>query len=196
MMTLQQQRKLATTNMIFMRRTALSLLVAATALCPHASDDLRMVVGTYTDTGSDGIYTYVFNQQTGSANVLDSLSLRAPSYLTITRDGRILYALSERPDSTASLSAIRLNALTGHMTLVNTLPTGGARPLLCRDTWQDSPDSQLHRRQQRHRGLPPRPRLGFADVDITPNSQETCMHPVRNHCAVSRQQVCCQQMTQ
>ena len=33
------------------RRTALSLLVAATALCPHASDDLRMVVGTYTDTG-------------------------------------------------------------------------------------------------------------------------------------------------
>ena len=133
--------------MIFMRRTALSLLVAATALCAHASDDLRMVVGTYTDTGSDGIYTYVFNQQTGSAHVLDSLSLRAPSYLTITRDGRILYAVSERPDSTASQSAIRLNALTGHMTLVNTLPTGGARPLLCRDMWQDSPDSQLHRRQ-------------------------------------------------
>lgn len=114
--------------MIFMRRTALSLLMAATALCAHASDDLRMVVGTYTDTGSDGIYTYVFNQQTGSAHVLDSLSLRDPSYLTITHDGRMLYAVSERPDSTASLSAIRLNAVTGHMTFVNTQPTGGADP--------------------------------------------------------------------
>lgn len=102
--------------------------MAAMALSTMAADNILMVVGTYTDTGSHGIYTYNFNQTTGKAHILDSLALRDPSYVTIAQSGNVLYAVSERPDSTASLSAIRLNARNGHMTLLNTQPTGGADP--------------------------------------------------------------------
>lgn len=102
--------------------------MTAMTLGAMAADNIRMVVGTYTDTGSHGIYTFNFNQATGKASVLDSLAFRDPSYVTIARGGSMIYAVSERPDDTASLSAIRLNPKTGHMTLVNTQPTGGADP--------------------------------------------------------------------
>jgi len=46
-------------------------------------NQLLMLVGTYTDEGSTGIYAYRFDQTTGKAIVLDSLALKNPSYLTI-----------------------------------------------------------------------------------------------------------------
>lgn len=105
--------------------------MAAMALCANtanAADDLRMVVGTYTDTASYGLYTFALDQKSGKATVLDSLAMRDPSYVTVARGGKMLYAVSERPDSTASLSAIRLNAQSGKMALLNTQLTGGADP--------------------------------------------------------------------
>ena len=111
-----------------MKKAITTLAMAAMAICGFAADNIRMVVGTYTDTGSHGIYTFSFDQRTGKARVLDSLALRDPSYVTVARGGSMLYAVSERPDSTASLSAIRLNARTGHMKLLNTQLTGGADP--------------------------------------------------------------------
>ena len=41
---------------------ALSLMAACSI---HAQQQISMVVGTYTDGGSKGIYTYRFNQDTG-----------------------------------------------------------------------------------------------------------------------------------
>lgn len=111
-----------------MKRLASFFLMTVMAISAMAADNILMVVGTYTDTGSRGIYTFDFNQMTGKARVLDSLAMRDPSYVTVARGGSMLYAVSERPDSTASLSAIRLNAHNGHMTLLNTQPTGGADP--------------------------------------------------------------------
>ena len=91
-------------------------------------NQLLMLVGTYTDGGSTGIYAYRFDQTTGKAIVLDSLALKNPSYLTIADNGTFVYAVTETNDAQASLNTIRLNPRTGHMQLLGTTPTEGGDP--------------------------------------------------------------------
>lgn len=86
-----------------------------------------MLVGSYTYGGSKGIYSYRFNQATGEAEALNSLEMKNPSYLTISPDGRMVYAVSETNDASASLNIISLNK-DGSMRLLDTKPTQGGDP--------------------------------------------------------------------
>ena len=94
----------------------------------QAQEKVMMLVGTYTDGGSKGIYSYYFNQKTGDAEALNSLALKNPSYLTISHDGRLIYAISETNDEQASLNTIRLNPKTGDMQLLNSTAVMGGDP--------------------------------------------------------------------
>ena len=87
-----------------------------------------MFVGTYTYGGSHGIYSYRFNQETGEAEVLDSLAMRNPSYLTLSGDRQLVYAVSETNDDEASLNIIRFSGEDGGMQLLETVPVEGADP--------------------------------------------------------------------
>lgn len=102
--------------------------MAATLLSASAGNRLTMVVGTYTDAGSRGIYSYAFDQQKGVALPLDTLDLQNPSFLTIARDGHHLYAVTENADTTAAVNAIAFDPLSGRMRLVNRQPVHGADP--------------------------------------------------------------------
>ncbi|MBO7499580.1 MAG: lactonase family protein [Bacteroidaceae bacterium] len=93
----------------------------------QAQEKVMMLVGTYTYGGSKGIYSYRFNQLTGDAEVLDSLAMRNPSYLTLSRDGKLVYAVSETGDASASLNIVSLS-LDGSMRLLDTAHTEGADP--------------------------------------------------------------------
>lgn len=97
-------------------------------ICAQAQRQMSMLVGTYTDGGSRGIYSYRFNQETGEAVLLDSLAMRNPSFLTISHDGGLVYAVSETNDGNASLNTIRLNRRDGSMQLLNSAETEGADP--------------------------------------------------------------------
>jgi len=97
------------------------------ACTPQTQEPVTMLVGTYTYDGSHGIYSFCFNQATGQAQLLDSLSMRNPSYLTIAQDGQTVYAVSETNDADASLAIIRLQE-RGAMELVQTVPTDGGDP--------------------------------------------------------------------
>ena len=96
--------------------------------CMQAQEKVMMLVGTYTDGGSKGIYSYSFNQKTGDAEVLSSLSLKNPSYLTVSHDGGQVYAVSETNDDHASLNTIRLDPHTGEMQLLGSVPVMGGDP--------------------------------------------------------------------
>ena len=86
------------------------ILVLLCQICTmQAQDKIMMLVGTYTYGNSKGIYSYRFNQATGEAEVLDSLGMKNPSYLTVSRDGSLAYAVSETNDDKASLNIIGLN---------------------------------------------------------------------------------------
>lgn len=93
----------------------------------QAQEVEMMFVGTYTDGGSKGVYSYRFNQETGEAKVLDSLEMRNPSYLTLSRDDRLIYVVSETHDEKASLNIVRITK-NGDMRLIDTAPTEGEDP--------------------------------------------------------------------
>lgn len=104
---------------------ALSLF---TSLTLSAQSNVRLAVGTYTDGGSRGIYTYSFNQQTGKATLLDSLQTDNPSFVTFSSDGRLIYCVNESGEAQSAVSAISHNLTTGRMQLLNRQSTLGADP--------------------------------------------------------------------
>ncbi len=58
-----------------------------------------MYVGTYTEGGnSKGIYTYNFNQENGTFELLNTATAANPSFVTLSPEGKRLYAVSEYND--------------------------------------------------------------------------------------------------
>jgi putative 6-phosphogluconolactonase len=115
--------------MNFSKRMQMLLCSAFTfSLSMWAGDGLTMIVGTYTDTGSTGLYSFMFNQQTGEATLLDSLSMTNPSYLTFAHRPHLLYVVSETNDNHAAVCTVGLNETTGQMRLLNRQLTGGEDP--------------------------------------------------------------------
>lgn len=106
----------------------LSLTACSSQKKASNQDELAMLVGTYTNGTSKGIYTFRFNQETGVSTPLSSMELPNPSYLTTSEDGKFVYAVSEMNDSTAALSALAFDKETGTLRLLNTERTHGADP--------------------------------------------------------------------
>ena len=113
-----------------MKAKTLILGVIATALPAFgmAGNELDMVVGTYTGAGSEGLYSFSFNQATGVARLRSTLEVKNPSYLAFARDGRHLYAVSENNDATAALNSIAFDPVTGNMSYMNSQLTYGKDP--------------------------------------------------------------------
>ena len=94
-----------------------------------AQQTINLLVGTYTDGSSCGIYSYRFDQMTGRVvGLLDSLALRNPSFLTIAPDKRHIYAVSETNDQHASLCTIGYQPHNGQLKLLSTTATEGEDP--------------------------------------------------------------------
>lgn len=110
-----------------MKLKCLMIMLLSCICTMQAQEMVMMVVGTYTDGGSKGVYSYRFNQETGAVEALDSLEMTNPSYLTLSSNGRLIYVVSETHDDQASLNVIRLNT-RGGMRLFQTVPTDGADP--------------------------------------------------------------------
>jgi len=106
-------------------KTILTLLACHVCLI-QAQEKVMMLVGTYTDGSSKGIYSYRFNQQTGECEILDSLSLKHPSFLTFSPDKRLIYTATHVDQAT--LNIIRLNQRNGGLQLLNSSPVLGADP--------------------------------------------------------------------
>ena len=118
------------------RILTIALLMSAIG-CAQAQKSLPMLVGTYTDSGSCGIYSFCFDQVSGKAEKLDSLALRNPSFLTLSRDGRHVYAVGETDDRQASLNTIRFDAKNGRMQLLS------SAALLRGDEWKNDTYGEL-----------------------------------------------------
>ena len=93
-----------------------------------AQEKVMMLVGTYTNGSSKGIYSFSLNQETGEADLLDSLEINNPSYLTISADNRMVYAVSETNDEKASLNIIRFNQRNGSMQFLESSAVEGGDP--------------------------------------------------------------------
>lgn len=92
------------------------------------SSMLYLFVGTYTLGDSEGVYVYEFDTISGESQYRSSLKIDNPSYLTIGRGGKSVYAVTENNNNTASANTLEFNKKDGAVTLVNTQLTGGADP--------------------------------------------------------------------
>lgn len=111
-----------------MRKKLIFALVLFHVCSMMAQENVLMLIGTYTNGSSKGIYSYRFNQNTGAHEALGVLPMTNPSYLTIAPDQRTVYAVSETNDEKASLNTIRLNRQSGDMQLLSSVPVMGEDP--------------------------------------------------------------------
>jgi 6-phosphogluconolactonase len=104
---------------------ALALRGASADTAPEAPTQ-RFYLGTYTDSGGQGIARGSVDPVTGTPTVdYWTASLRQPSWVDLSPDGQFLYAVSElQPNGT--VSALRLSADGDPSTLLNTRRTGSA----------------------------------------------------------------------
>lgn len=90
----------------------------------------KLLIGTYTNTGSKGIYVYRFNASTGKADwVSNTDSVSNPSFLTISQNKKFIYAVNEtQADTPGRVSAFKYNNISGKLKFINSQVTGGDNP--------------------------------------------------------------------
>lgn len=89
-----------------------------------------LLIGTYTGTGSKGIYVYNFNAQTGTAKwVSNTDTITNPSYITLSHNGNFVYAVNETNGANPGrVSAFSFNKINGKLKFLNTVLSGGDDP--------------------------------------------------------------------
>lgn len=104
----------------------LPLLLALFLSISVFSQDYNLLIGTYTNTGSKGIYVYRFNTTTGEAKwVSNTDSASNPSYLAITPNGKYVYAVYEDGGQKGGqVSAYAFDKRSGGLKLINKQVSG------------------------------------------------------------------------
>jgi 6-phosphogluconolactonase len=120
-------------------RTALSVLgLAATAALPTAvsagAPAARLLIGTYTASGSEGIYLYDFDTETGRLDARPRQVVKAenPSWLTFSADRQHVYAVNEngpgQRDAVGRVTSYRIDPGDGRLQEINRVLSLGSEP--------------------------------------------------------------------
>lgn len=93
-------------------------------------NDEVLFVGTYTNNGSEGIYRFNLNLETGQLkNQTLAAAIKNPSYLTVSPDKKTLYAVSEIDNYNGDNGAITTFRVKDTvLTAIDTKSTYGANP--------------------------------------------------------------------
>ena len=110
-----------------MNRTWKTLLTASCMTLTYTAQAATLLVGTYTDGASQGIYRYAFDSEAGTIRpeplqVVESVS---PSWLVLSEDKRLLFAVNETADGHVSAFNI---ASDGSVRLLDQKPSQGDEP--------------------------------------------------------------------
>ncbi len=89
---------------------------------------LPMLVGTYTDTTSAGIYSYRFNQETGVAELTATTEATNPSFVIFSKDNANVYAVDESGSDKDAVVAFRYNGIDKPLERLGAIPTEGKAP--------------------------------------------------------------------
>jgi 6-phosphogluconolactonase len=106
------------------------LLILLLCLQTLSAQNYHLLIGTYTSTGSKGIYVYNFNAKTGNAKwVSNTDSVVNPSYITLSHNGKFVYAVNETNGADpGKVSAFSFNNKKGTLKFLNTQLSGGDDP--------------------------------------------------------------------
>ncbi|MFL5773677.1 MAG: lactonase family protein [Flavisolibacter sp.] len=88
-----------------------------------------MLVGTYTNGRSKGIYVYDYNMSEGSATLVDSVVTSNPSYLAISPDRNTVYAVNEEGgNGDGRVTSFSFDRSTGNLKELSTTKSMGDHP--------------------------------------------------------------------
>ncbi len=97
--------------------------------------EMLLYIGTYTSgkSKSEGIYIYKFDAETGNLKPYKTVkNVVEPSYLTIDKEGKYLYAVNETEvyegKKSGAVSAFAIDQKTGDLTFLNKQPSLGGAP--------------------------------------------------------------------
>ena len=110
----------------------LLLLCSLTAQAQAGRTDL-VYVGTYTGHGSQGIYAYRFDPETGQSTAIGLVAeTENPTFLAVHPSGRFLYAVNEvdayEGKPSGAVSAFAIDRKSGALTLLNRVGSLGKGP--------------------------------------------------------------------
>lgn len=107
-----------------------SLLVLLTVSLLANSQKFFLFIGTYTGSGSKGIYVYRFDAATGKAEwVSNTDGVVNPSFLALSPDKKYVYACTEtRTVNAGGVTAFAFDRKTGTLTQLNKQTSGGDNP--------------------------------------------------------------------
>lgn len=117
-----------TTQLPIMKRL-FSLLLLFSFLTSKAQKELTLFIGTYTNSGSYGIYVAKFDLGSGVLRLVDSLPADNPSYVALNATGNRLYAVCENAGSNPG-AVVSFVQEDGKWKKLNAtaVPTGGDHP--------------------------------------------------------------------
>ena len=101
---------------------------ARTESTDTANQELTMLVGTYTAGDSKGIYSFRFDEETGTSTALSTVEVENPSYLVPSADGKFVYAVSEFNNEQAAANAFAFDKEKGTFKFLNSQKTDGEDP--------------------------------------------------------------------
>jgi 6-phosphogluconolactonase len=116
---------IAIQQIVTMKKIFALVFVFASFYC--SAQKFYMLIGTYTQKGSKGIYVYRFNAADGTAEWVsntDSNTVASPSFLAITPDEKHVYAVNESGASGGHVSAFSFDKNTGKLRFINQQQTG------------------------------------------------------------------------
>lgn len=90
-----------------------------------------LIAGTYTNTGSEGIYVYSFDASNGDAREISHIKSSNPSFIVPSADGNFLYAVNEDANEAGKgggVSSFSFNKKNGTLTLINQRSSQGNHP--------------------------------------------------------------------
>ncbi len=113
-------------------KTLIGMAMASAMFVSCASNDdvITLLIGTYTGSGSEGIYVHQFDQEKGrfvNGEAVGFAPMDNPSYLTVSEEN-IVYAVSEMPDERASIVSFLYNPDTFGFTKIGEVSSRGEDP--------------------------------------------------------------------
>jgi len=102
-------------------------------LSVQAQQEQYLLAGTYTNGKSEGIYVYAFNVLNADTRFVHIAKSSNPSFLAVSPNNKFVYAVNENADSTrftvsGSISAFAFNAVSGRLSALNKISSGGKHP--------------------------------------------------------------------
>lgn len=110
-------------------KSLILVLLLLSGLLLLGQENPRLLIGTYTNNGSYGIYVAEFDKENGALQMIDSISANNPSFLCVAPNGRNVYAVSETGNGNpGGVYAFDYNSETGRLKLLNAQSSGGEYP--------------------------------------------------------------------